>query len=110
MRDLPFAVKMIKGIVKFSATRSQIREYTRLGFGRFPICMAKTQLSLSHDPKRRGRPSGWRLPIREVRLSAGAGFLYPLCGEMRTMPGLPSRPALTGIDIDVESGQVEGLF
>ena len=98
------------GVDYDAKARGQILEFTRLGFGRFPICMAKTQLSLSHDPKLRGRPTGWRLPIREVRLSAGAGFLYPLCGEMRTMPGLPSRPALTGVDIDVETGQVQGLF
>ena len=98
------------GVDYDAKARGQIQEYTRLGFGRFPICMAKTQLSLSHDPKLRCRPTGWRLPIREVRLSAGAGFLYPLCGEMRTMPGLPSRPALTGVDIDVDTGEVQGLF
>ncbi len=80
-----------------------------LGYGNLPICMAKTHLSLSHDPKLKGRPSGFRLPVRAVRLAAGAGFLYPLCGTMRTMPGLGSKPALEKVDLD-ESGQVVGLF
>jgi formate--tetrahydrofolate ligase len=71
--------------------------------------VAKTHLSLSHDPSRKGRPTGFRLPIRGVRLAAGAGFIYPLAGDMRTMPGLPSRPAGENIDID-EDGEVLGLF
>ena len=71
--------------------------------------MAKTHLSLSHDPKLKGRPTGFRLPVRTVRLAAGAGFLYPLCGTMMTMPGLGSKPALEQVDIDA-SGQVVGLF
>ena len=62
--------------------------------------MAKTHLSLSHDPNLKGRPKDWRLPVRDIRPSIGAGFLYPLCGEMRTMPGLPSRPAAMDMDID----------
>ncbi|MCD6155914.1 MAG: formate--tetrahydrofolate ligase, partial [Candidatus Atribacteria bacterium] len=74
-----------------------------------PICMAKTHLSLSHDPKLKGRPRGFKLPIKDIRPSIGAGFLYPLCGEMRTMPGLPSRPAGMNIDIDSE-GRIVGLF
>lgn len=78
------------------------------GFGRLPICMAKTQYSLSHDPTLKGAPSGYRLPIREVRLSAGAGFVYPLCGDMTTMPGLPSKPAFMGIDVDAD-GRISGL-
>jgi formate--tetrahydrofolate ligase len=71
--------------------------------------MAKTHLSLSHDPNLKGAPKGFTLPIRDIRISAGAGFLYPLCGEMRTMPGLPSEPAGTKVDIDQE-GKVVGLF
>jgi formyltetrahydrofolate synthetase len=71
--------------------------------------MAKTHLSLSHDPNLKGRPSGFTLPVRDVRLSAGAGFVYPLCGEMKTMPGLPTIPAGTKVDID-EEGRVVGLF
>jgi formate--tetrahydrofolate ligase len=71
--------------------------------------MAKTHLSLSHDPKLIGRPTGYQLPIRNVNLSAGAGFNYPLCGEMRTMPGLGSEPGGRNIDIDAE-GNIVGLF
>jgi methylenetetrahydrofolate dehydrogenase (NADP+)/methenyltetrahydrofolate cyclohydrolase/formyltetrahydrofolate synthetase/formate--tetrahydrofolate ligase len=79
------------------------------GFGKLPVCMAKTQYSLSHDPRLKGAPKGWRLPIREVRLAAGAGFICPLCGDITTMPGLPSRPAFMDIDVD-EDGNVKGLF
>ena len=96
--------------VKFSPlAKRQIATYEKSGFGKLPICMAKTHLSLSHDPAVKGAPSGFALPIREVRASVGAGFIYPLCGEMRTMPGLPSVPAFMGIDLD-ENGEVVGLF
>ena len=71
--------------------------------------MAKTHLSLSHDPKLKGAPSGFTLPVRDIRVSAGAGFLYALCGEMRTMPGLPTYPAGEKIDID-KNGKIRGLF
>jgi formyltetrahydrofolate synthetase len=80
-----------------------------LGLGRLQVCMAKTQYSLSHDPTLLGRPSGFRVPVRDVRLAVGAGFVTPLLGEMRTMPGLPSRPGGEQIDID-ERGQIVGLF
>lgn len=89
---------------------AQIAEYTRLGFDKLPICMAKTHLSLSHDPNLKGVPTGFRLPIREVRASVGAGFLYPLVGKMSTMPGLPTRPAFFDVDLDFETGRVVGLF
>jgi len=96
--------------VKFSPlAKRQIATYEKSGFGNLPICMAKTHLSLSHDPALKGAPSGFTLPVREVRASVGAGFIYPLCGEMRTMPGLPSVPAFMGIDLD-ENGEVVGLF
>ena len=88
----------------------QIRQYEASGFGALPICMAKTHLSLSHDPKCKGAPSGFTVPVREVRASVGAGFVYPLLGEMRTMPGLGSAPAAQAVDIDLETGQVIGLF
>jgi formate--tetrahydrofolate ligase len=88
---------------------AQLDMYERNGFGRFPVCIAKTHLSLSHDPTLKGAPTGWRLPVREVRASVGAGFVYPICGEMRTMPGLGSEPAAFRIDID-ENGEVVGLF
>jgi formate--tetrahydrofolate ligase len=87
----------------------QLAQYESQGFGRLPICVAKSQYSLSHDAALKGRPSGFRVPIREVRLSAGAGFVTPLAGEMRTMPGLPSRPGGENIDIDPE-GDIIGLF
>ncbi|MEX1168716.1 MAG: formate--tetrahydrofolate ligase [Chloroflexota bacterium] len=91
-----------------SAARS-LKQFEDLGYGHLPICMAKTQYSLSHDAALKGRPTGFVIPIREVRLSAGAGFITPICGEMRTMPGLPSRPGGEKIDIDAD-GNVVGLF
>jgi formate--tetrahydrofolate ligase len=97
------------GVDYLPLANRQIRRYTRLGFGNLPICMAKTHLSLSHDPNLKGRPRNFRVTVREVRASMGAGFLYPLLGEMRTMPGLPSKPAGAGMDID-EYGKVTGLF
>lgn len=89
---------------------AKIKLYTRLGFDKLPICMAKTHLSLSHDPTLKGRPQGYVFPIRDIRASVGAGFLYPLCGEMRTMPGLPTRPVFYDVDLDLETGRVVGLF
>ncbi len=97
--------------VEFSEqAEEQIALYTRNGFDKLPICMAKTHLSLSHDPTLKGRPSGFTVPVREVRASVGAGFLYPLLGSMSTMPGLPTRPAFYDIDLDLETGKVVGLF
>ena len=86
----------------------QLDTYERNGFGRLPVCIAKTHLSISSDPALKGAPTGWRLPVREVRASVGAGFVYPICGDMRTMPGLPMHPAVHRIDLD-EHGQVIGL-
>ena len=95
--------------VEFSpAAGRQIDNYERHGFGRLPICVAKTHLSISSDPSLKGAPTGWVLPVREVRASVGAGFIYPICGEMRTMPGLGSHPAAESIDID-ENGEIVGL-
>jgi formate--tetrahydrofolate ligase len=89
--------------------KKALKLYEDLGFGHLPVCMAKTQYSLSHDANLKGRPSGFTVPIRDIRLSAGAGFITPLLGEMRTMPGLPSRPGGEKIDIDAE-GNIVGLF
>jgi formate--tetrahydrofolate ligase len=86
----------------------QLDAYERDGFGHLPVCIAKTHLSISSDPQLKGAPTGWRLPVREVRASVGAGFVYPICGDMRTMPGLPMHPAVHRIDLD-EHGQVVGL-
>ena len=116
--DAPLATKIetiatkvygADGVDYLPAAAKQLAQYEALGFGRLPICMAKTQYSLSHDAALKGRPTGFRVPIREVRLSAGAGFITPLAGEMRTMPGLPSRPGGENIDLDAE-GEIVGLF
>ncbi len=96
--------------VKFEPdAKTQIETATRLGYGRFPICMAKTQYSLSHDPLLLGRPTGFTLPVRELRILAGAEFLTAVCGGMQLMPGLPSRPAGEHVDVDPETGQIVGL-
>ena len=96
--------------VEYSAeAEERITEYTRLGFDKLPICMAKTHLSLSHDPELKGVPKGFTIPIRDVRASVGAGFLYPILGKISTMPGLPTRPAFMDIDIDPETGKIVGL-
>ena len=88
---------------------TKIKSFTERGFDNLPICMAKTHLSLSHDPNLKGRPRDFILPIRDIRASIGAGFLYPLCGTMQTMPGLPSHPVGENIDLDIK-GNVVGLF
>jgi len=88
----------------------KIELYTRLGFDKLPMNMAKTHLSLSHDPEKKGVPKGYRIPIRDIRASVGAGFLYPLLGAMRTMPGLPTRPVFYDVDLDLKTGRVLGLF
>ena len=97
------------GVDYLPLAEKKIELYTKQGFDKLPICMAKTHLSLSHDPNLKNRPKGFRVPIRDVRASVGAGFLYPLLGEMRTMPGLPKVPAGTKVDID-EDGNIVGLF
>ncbi|MBA2313397.1 MAG: formate--tetrahydrofolate ligase [Actinobacteria bacterium] len=91
-----------------SKAARQIEWYEANGFGNLPVCIAKTHLSISSDPALKGAPTGWVLPVREVRASVGAGFIYPICGDMRTMPGLSSRPAAEVIDID-EDGEIVGL-
>ena len=88
----------------------KIALYNKLGFDKLPLCMAKTHLSFTHDPAIKGAPSGFRIPISDVRASVGAGFLYPLVGEMRTMPGLPTRPVFYDVDLDLKTGKVVGLF
>jgi formyltetrahydrofolate synthetase len=86
----------------------RIAQFERLGLADLPICMAKTHLSLSHDPALLGAPRGFRIPVRDIRASRGAGFLYPLCGDMRTMPGLGKHPAFE--QVDLVDGRVVGLF
>jgi len=98
------------GVEYSEEAEKKIALYTRLGFDELPLCMAKTHLSLSHDPNLKGVPKGYTVPIRDIRASVGAGFLYPLLGTMRTMPGLPTRPVYYDVDLDLETGQVVGLF
>ncbi len=97
------------GVNFSSQALKQIKRYTELGYARLPICMAKTQSSISDDPTLRGRPSGFTVSVREINLSAGAGFLVPLTGPVLTMPGLPKQPAAEAIDIDAD-GRISGLF
>jgi methylenetetrahydrofolate dehydrogenase (NADP+)/methenyltetrahydrofolate cyclohydrolase/formyltetrahydrofolate synthetase len=99
-----------EGVDYAPAAEAKIALYTKLGFAGLPICMAKTNLSLSHNPAWKGVPTGYRFPIRDVKASVGAGFLYPLAGNIRTMPGLPTRPAFYDVDLDLETGRVKGLF
>ena len=96
------------GVDYRSEAEEKIELYTRLGYASLPVCMAKTQYSLSHNPALKGRPTGWRLPVRDIRASVGAGFLYPLCADISTMPGLPAHPAGDNIDLD-DHGHVIGL-
>lgn len=88
----------------------KIEMFTRLGFDRLPICMAKTHLSFTANGELKGAPTGFRIPIRDIRASVGAGFLYPLVGTMRTMPGLSTRPSFFDIDLDLATGKIKGLF
>ena len=96
--------------VDYTPAASRLLEaYERDSFGDLPVIVAKTPLSLSAEPGRKGVPTGWRLPVREVRLAAGAGYVYAICGSLSTMPGLPSRPAAERIDVDLDTGQIVGL-
>ncbi len=109
LEEIALRVYGADGVDVLPAAARAVERYEEQGYGRLPVCVAKTQYSLSHDPALLGRPSGFRVPIREVRLNAGAGFVTALAGEMRTMPGLPSRPGGEAIDIDTD-GNVVGLF
>ncbi len=98
------------GIEILPEAQAKIDLYTRLGFDKLPLCMAKTHLSFSHDAAIKGAPTGFTVPVRDIRASVGAGFLYPILGEMRTMPGLPTRPVFYDVDLDLDTGKVLGLF
>ncbi|MDO9509254.1 MAG: formate--tetrahydrofolate ligase [Thermovirgaceae bacterium] len=97
------------GVDYLDSASAFLEDLQKRGYGTLPVCMAKTQMSLSDDPGKIGRPKGWRLLVREVRLSAGAGFVVPICGTIMTMPGLPKRPAAESIDVD-DQGRITGLF
>ncbi|KAI5208154.1 FTHFS-domain-containing protein [Aureobasidium subglaciale] len=97
--------------VEFSEiAQKKVDAYTRQGFGNLPICIAKTQYSLSHDPDLKGAPSGFVVPIRDVRMAAGAGYLYALAADIQTIPGLPTAPGYLNVDVDAETGEIDGLF
>ncbi|KAF4995013.1 hypothetical protein FGRMN_5401 [Fusarium graminum] len=97
--------------VEFSElAQKKVDTYTRQGYGNLPICVAKTQYSLSHDPDLKGAPTGFTIPIRDVRMAAGAGYLYALAADIQTIPGLPTAPGYLNVDVDVETGEIQGLF
>ncbi len=98
------------GVTYEPLAEEQIATYEKAGFGGLPMCMAKTHLSLSHDPLLKGVPTGFTVPVREVRASVGAGFIYPILGKMSTMPGLATHAAFMNIDLDLETGKITGLF
>lgn len=98
------------GVEYSPIAEEKIKLYTKMGLNKLPICMAKTQLSISHDPALKGAPSGFTMPILDLRASVGAGFIYPLAGNIMTMPGLPTRPAFYDVDIDPTTGKITGLF
>ncbi len=117
--DIPIKEKILaiaqkiygaEGVDYSPEAEAKLELYTRLGFADLPICMAKTHLSFTADANVKGAPSGFRIPIRDIRASVGAGFLYPLVGTMRTMPGLPTRPVFYDVDLDLKTGKVVGLF
>jgi len=97
--------------VTFSeVAQEKVDTYTRQGYGNLPICIAKTQYSLSHDPELKGAPTGFTVPIRDVRLAAGAGYLYALAADIQTIPGLPTAPGYLNVDVNTETGVIDGLF
>jgi methylenetetrahydrofolate dehydrogenase (NADP+)/methenyltetrahydrofolate cyclohydrolase/formyltetrahydrofolate synthetase len=97
--------------VEFSElAQKKVDTYTKQGFGNLPICIAKTQYSLSHDPALKGAPTGFTIPIRDVRLAVGAGYLYALAADIQTIPGLPTAPGYINVDVDPETGEIDGLF
>ena len=102
-------VRALKDRLVTDVAAKDLARFEVLGYGEFPVVIAKTHLSISSDPTLRGDPRGWRMPVREVRVAAGAGYVYAISGEMRTMPGLPKHPAAASIDLDAD-GNVVGLF
>lgn len=103
-------VYLAEGVEYSSKANKKIKLYTDLGYSDMTINVAKTHLSLSHNPNWKGVPRNYKLPVRDIRASVGAGFFYPICGAMQTMPGLPSKPAFTDVDIDPKTGKTKGLF
>ena len=98
------------GVTFEEKAQKKIDTYTKQGFGKLPICIAKTQYSLSHDPALKGAPTGFTVPIRDVRMAAGAGYLYALAADIQTIPGLPTAPGYLNVEVDGETGEIDGLF
>jgi formyltetrahydrofolate synthetase len=98
------------GVTYSDKASTQLAAYEAQGYGEFPVCIAKTHLSLSADPALKGCPKGFKVHVREARASVGAGFIYPLLGEIMTIPGLPTRPGFYDVDIDFDTGKIVGLF
>jgi methylenetetrahydrofolate dehydrogenase (NADP+)/methenyltetrahydrofolate cyclohydrolase/formyltetrahydrofolate synthetase len=97
--------------VEFSElAQKKVDQYTKQGLSNLPICVAKTQYSLSHDASLKGVPKDFTVPIRDVRMAAGAGYLYALAADIQTIPGLPTAPGYLNIDVDVETGEIDGMF
>jgi methylenetetrahydrofolate dehydrogenase (NADP+)/methenyltetrahydrofolate cyclohydrolase/formyltetrahydrofolate synthetase len=97
--------------VEFSElAQKKVDMYNKQGFSNLPICIAKTQYSLSHDPALKGAPTGFTVPVRDVRLAVGAGYLYALAADIQTIPGLPTAPGYLNVDVDPETGEIDGLF
>ena len=107
--DLAKGIYRADGVEADKSIRDQLKTWEAAGYGHLPICIAKTQYSFTTDPTVRGAPTGFTIPVREVRLSAGAGFIVAICGEIMTMPGLPRVPSAEVIRLN-DAGQVEGLF
>lgn len=98
------------GIELTENAQKQVETYTRQGFSHLPVCIAKTQYSLSHDASLKGAPTGFTVPIRDIKMSPGAGYLYAKAADIQTIPGLPTAPGYINVDVDMETGEIEGLF
>ena len=98
------------GVEYSELAEQRIQNYTDAGYGSLPVCMAKTQYSLSTDASKKGVPTGFTVLVRDVRAAVGAGYIYPICGDIMTIPGLPTRPGFYDVDMDLDTGRVIGLF
>jgi formyltetrahydrofolate synthetase len=98
------------GVEYSEIAETRIEQYTKAGYSHFPLCMAKTQYSLSTDAKLKGVPTGFTILVRDMKIACGAGFIVPICGDIMTVPGLPTRPGFYDVDMDFKTGRVVGLF
>ena len=98
------------GVEYSEIAEQRLKSYTDAGYGSLPVCMAKTQYSLSTDAAAKGVPTGFKVLVRDVRAAVGAGYVYPICGDIMTVPGLPTRPGFYDVDMELDTGRVIGLF